>query len=594
MDKQNFYTSQLVLESELDQVQTDVEAAEQSLAVEASVHQEGASSAQKHGGITSGLSVTRVSDTQVQVSAGVARDSQGRLINLPSAATVNLTALGDTDEGDLSGATGDGIAVAVSAGNEAWLSLFLVFDENLSQPKQDGLGVNLQYRSTESFHFHLALGSEAASGTATARAALEADKILLADILLDENEAIRQIDPGSGTADAICGSSADFNAIGYGLDDTPNLAGRRSDQVVADADGTDFEVWKDVPGGAAFNNNKRYLSLRGTVRTQLRQLAAYFAAKGNSSNPSGTEMVGTKEVTGKSLTATATAVMQMTATSLHAQLEAMVDKINNKIGRGGDVNLSGNYTTTGDVQADNLTATTNVTATAAVQGATVEGTTSVESPLFQFDANKRLIIPVPLTLGRASVHNEGAKPPAWNLVGGGNVLYWISVATVGTPASDGQLYFDIDGLLLPDNFEMKGFTVHIKNNSGASIDGQYYAGKRVTGYSNVVNQGVQPDALPVFTTLLKNGGGAVGSLDKTYANTFDSQERFVDGEVSIDNFTTAAFRQGTLTTDSVTFRISLQDIGLGGSGGADGGLELHALWLIGNYRGVSPMNGPAV
>lgn len=228
MNTQNWYTGQTVIESEMDQVYTDAASAEKSLAKEAGVHQPSAALAGQQGGISSGLVVTRVSDTVVQVSAGTARDSQGRRISLPSAATVSLTAVGDTDEGDLTDATGDGTAVAITAGKEAWISLFLVYDETLSQPKVDDLGQNLMYRTVESFHFFLGIGAEAPSGTATALTALSADKILLADILLDDAEAIRQIDPGSGTADAICGSSADFNAIGYGLDDTPALAGRRS------------------------------------------------------------------------------------------------------------------------------------------------------------------------------------------------------------------------------------------------------------------------------------------------------------------------------------------------------------------------------
>lgn len=113
-------------------------------------------------------------------------------------------------------------------------------------------------------------------------------------------------------------------------------------------------------GGATFNNLKRYLNLRGTTRFALRKLAQMLAAQGDSSNVAGTELVGSKAVTGKSLTATATAAIQMIAGSLHDQLEALVDTINSKIGRGGDTGLTGNFITTGGLQGANVTATSQV------------------------------------------------------------------------------------------------------------------------------------------------------------------------------------------------------------------------------------------
>ena len=132
MDIQDWYIAQIVAQGELDQLYTDAEAAEQNMAKEANLGQTsvavaaGVAGALSSGGILTGLLVTSISpgnpnQTVVNVTAGVARDSDGERIVLAADATVALTNLGDTPQGDITNATGDGglTASSITAG-EAW------------------------------------------------------------------------------------------------------------------------------------------------------------------------------------------------------------------------------------------------------------------------------------------------------------------------------------------------------------------------------------------------------------------------------------------------------------------------------------------
>lgn len=337
MDSQNFYAGQVVTAGDMDQIYGDAEAAENSLAQEASLSQAAAASAAKKGGILDGLVVTKTSATEVQVTLGAARDSNGDRIPLASTATVSLVNVGDTPAGDITAALGDGSALAslIAAGNEAWLSLFLVADEILSDPRTDALGNNLYYRIEESFHFNLAVGSDALLGSATSRAALADGKVLLADILCDENGEIRVISvaPLSNT-DAICGSSRDLNNIGYGLDNTPALIGRRSDRLAIDADGTDFNAFRNA-ADTAFPGNRAYLSIRtDDLRDALRTLLLYLGSTGTAALWGGSDFIGTRQTTGGALTQNAAGALDYAANaSLHTALLAIRTRMNNKASR---------------------------------------------------------------------------------------------------------------------------------------------------------------------------------------------------------------------------------------------------------------------
>ena len=76
------------------------------------------------------------------------------------------------------------VSTAVAgAGNEKWLSLFILFERNLSDPVIDGNGFTVYYVQAESYEYQVVQGAEAPAGTAT-RPALINPGLLLADVLL--------------------------------------------------------------------------------------------------------------------------------------------------------------------------------------------------------------------------------------------------------------------------------------------------------------------------------------------------------------------------------------------------------------------------
>jgi hypothetical protein len=359
-DKQDFYVGQVVNANEMDDIYNDVEAAEQNLAVDLAAAQ--GTDPTKEGGIMRGLVVSRATATVVQVTAGVARDGNGRFVELPVNASVSVVNEGDTLEGVAAGAVGDGsiVATTIPGGSEAWLSLYLVPDTNLSDPRMDGLGNPIDYRQTESFHFRLELGTPAVP-KASSRASITADKILLTDLLIDDAGNIRT---GLGTGvDGVGNSSHDFNEMGYGLEDTPALYGRRADWIAIDPNGTDFDLWKNALD-TANANNKAYANVRsGDPRDALRQFLLLISEAGSASKFGGSEMINGRPVTGKTLSAPGSAVAaQMPSGSIHAQLEALYNKVNTLLSRGSDT-LTGSLTATAAIAAGTtLVAGTSVTA----------------------------------------------------------------------------------------------------------------------------------------------------------------------------------------------------------------------------------------
>ena len=334
MNRNDWYFGRIVGPDDLDNAFEDAQDAERALAQETGAAQSSTpADTVKYGGIVSGLVVTKASATSVSISAGVARDSQGRRINIP-ASTVSLAKLGDTDEGDdgSSGAAeGNGSAVAVTVGNEQWLTLFGVYDEHESDPNTDDLGNSVDFEIDESFHFNLAVGTEAVA-PATSRAALAADKVLLADILLDDGEDIRVI----SATDAICGSNAELDAIGYGPGDAAALTGRRGDNLAIE-DTTDHPLLAGAVGSGA---SSLYAGIRaGTSREALYELARLLQVTApTGGDPAGAELIGVRaNASGGSWYPNNAASLAISAGDLQTVLEAVQLALNGKMGRGGDL-----------------------------------------------------------------------------------------------------------------------------------------------------------------------------------------------------------------------------------------------------------------
>jgi hypothetical protein len=240
MDRVNAYHGQVVAESELDQMFDDAENAERNLALDTASQAAVADSPSSDvfGGIVSGLVVGGIAgDTSVTVPVGRARDNQGRRITLASGATVALSHTGTSAEGDYT-AVGSGAVITGScpAGERIVAALFLVYDENLSDPRTDATGATIQYRILESFHFDIQIGTSFAHppGAPPSRTALANNKVLLADLLLTNNAGTMELV-------AILNSDQDWDAL---TGNYASLDGRRQDYIALEQ--ADFTVLNNM------------------------------------------------------------------------------------------------------------------------------------------------------------------------------------------------------------------------------------------------------------------------------------------------------------------------------------------------------------
>lgn len=319
MDSHNYYFEQLVIDSDLDDIYSDANAMERlAIARAHGLCQGSPADAAKSGGILSGLVVTKVDSKTVQVTAGLARDTDGKLVDVLTNCTVSLVNLGQTDVGDVT-ALGDGIPIVITAAKEAWLSLYLQYGEIASDIREDGNADPVSYRITESFRFYIGLGAEAtppAFDRVGISSYLDVSVIHLADILLDAAENIRVINPGSGDLDVICGSNEDFDRFAaYAA-----MTGRRSDWIALE-DPTDF------PQFALQNTYLR----KGTPREALYDLVKKLQAE---ASPGGTYLLGAKAQAGTD-TPSYSRTHSLAAGSIGAQLVDLLLEINGKIGRAG-------------------------------------------------------------------------------------------------------------------------------------------------------------------------------------------------------------------------------------------------------------------
>lgn len=76
---------------------------------------------------------------------------------------------------------GSSTAVA-GAGNEKWVSLWIKFKRNPSDPRIDGYGSTVYFENYESWEFYVTQGAEAPAPGGASRPGMEADKLLLCDV----------------------------------------------------------------------------------------------------------------------------------------------------------------------------------------------------------------------------------------------------------------------------------------------------------------------------------------------------------------------------------------------------------------------------
>lgn len=155
----NYFFQQLVSESELDLGFAYLETAIWDLANDFDLS-----------GICTGLGITEQGspDLTVQANTGTAYDKDGKRLRVPSPQTVDCSV-------DYLNVT-----TAVSTvGKAKWVSIFLLFDRTLSDPRVDGNTDTVYFDVAEAFTFKVVQSVEDVTPT---RPSLEASGILLADL----------------------------------------------------------------------------------------------------------------------------------------------------------------------------------------------------------------------------------------------------------------------------------------------------------------------------------------------------------------------------------------------------------------------------
>jgi len=335
-DSRNFYFDQLVVDTDLDEIYTTLSAVERTSLAKthglASALATDDPNATRCGGIISGGVVTYDNVQSVLVTAVKARDQLGRLVKYAGTSYLSLTNIGDTPINPTMSpsnfARGDGASISslIPGGSEAWLGIYLVYGEVLSDLREDGDGDPVYFNIAESFRFRFSLGAPATVPSLT-RASLSDTGVLLADVLITDGGIIRLINPGGGSRAVICGSDLDFDYFngGSGTGDYSSLHGRRGDWLSLSNANLPLSLAAGWPG--------RFGTPRNAIYYLAKQLQQTVSGAGD---PAGSSLLGAPAVTG-SLDATppAEAANSLSAGSLTSQLVGLLTSINDRLGRGG-------------------------------------------------------------------------------------------------------------------------------------------------------------------------------------------------------------------------------------------------------------------
>lgn len=276
MNRLDYYFRQKVSESELDLGFTYCENADFAMMVDTA-----------RVGVMSGLAVAQqtIPNLTVLVALGIAYDKLGERLSVPSPQTVDVSQ--------------DYLAISTAVttpGNEKYVSVFLVFNRNLSDPRTDGNGFTVYFQRAETFSFKVVQGTEAAIGTAT-RPALDATNILLADVHLIQGQTsvvTGDITTSRREDSIVASGSPQSLRRGYMKDAFADLLGFYNNHVTGAAD-RHHAADVDYAGGAAWADGTT--NPAATVEAQLdkiiNDLATGSGAAKIHANVSGNFIAGT-------------------------------------------------------------------------------------------------------------------------------------------------------------------------------------------------------------------------------------------------------------------------------------------------------------
>jgi hypothetical protein len=361
MNSLDFYYKQLVLETDLDTAFTNVDTALKALYAELGFCKDVSNT--QFGGLVVGGTCARSTGYSFTIGASTAIDNQARRIYMPSQVLVNAAKDGYTAIGSLNPA-GPDVSVTPGENYDRWVSIFLVYDQLLTDLVNDGYGVPVFKTRTDSYKFHVKAGTQAAHAAVPVaeRPLLETGEILVMDFLISNvGGVITVADPDTTRQELLFAVEASG---------TPNKTLRR--HTLREALKDLLEYFNDHVGGIddqhaasaiLFENtgldwatsDESTFHDAGTVQDALEAINTDLKAK---TVIAGARRIGAAAVTGSRVLTDYTplppSAINLTVGSIESQLAELLVAVNRCVVRGGDSSVGDLVPYNNDTNVNNL------------------------------------------------------------------------------------------------------------------------------------------------------------------------------------------------------------------------------------------------
>lgn len=552
----NFYYRQKVLEGELDNAFSALEMSIMRLLSDSGFTRDDNNPAE-YGGIVWGLTGSHTSALDIRFVSGASYDEDGNRIAIPVSSTADVTVsnIGDTaTEGE--GGTPTGAALSgMGVGNECWVTVYIKFARKNTDQRFDGYNQEIWFSRAESFLFHVAQGAPQTIGSLndTHKPARILNNILLIDVHLRNTSGTIEVVTTDSTRREIL-----FNVTASA---PPNKA--ISAATVRDALKALLNMANDHFAGISDVHPASAISLTPPLGVWADGVSGDYGAStlvsdalanlmvdiAKTTEPAGAKRIGAKAQSG-TLTANGIAVANLVAGTLESQLTTLLSAVNNKIARGGDSGLTGNFLPTTD------------------------GGSKLGDSTHRFDAELRDVkietVGAPLSPDLTTTHDLGTALAKWNIGYINSIISAIGNITTLTAGT----------LTMTDTATMKDTLVkpNAASKNGLLLDASNYSLDQCGQY-NVQEVKAQRDtATTVYTSRFVD---ALGLEDKGYG--------FVD-----TNFIPPLTYMGASISDA-TFRTLFSPLDLSTLNAPDveGQEGTSPFSLVGTAIDVNPANAAA-
>lgn len=350
----NFYYRQKVLEGELDNAFSALETAIMRLLSDSGFTRDDTNPAE-YGGIVWGLTGSHTSALDIRFVAGAAYDEDGYRIAIPIGTTADVTVsnTGDTSTAGEGGTPSGPALSGMGVGYECWVTVYIKFERKQTDQRYDGYNQEIWFSRAESFLFHVEEGAPQTIGSLndTHKPARLLNNILLIDVHLRNTSGTIEVITTDSTRREILfnvtASAPPNKAISAATvrDALKALLNMANDHFAGISDvhpasaistSTPLGVWADGVSGAY-----------GASTLVSDALANLMVDIAKTTDAAGAKHVGAKAQSG-TLTANGIAVANLIAGTLESQLTTLLTAVNNKVARGGDNGLTGDFLPTSD------------------------------------------------------------------------------------------------------------------------------------------------------------------------------------------------------------------------------------------------------